>query len=70
MALLSKNGKDGIWRMPGSRAENRTAFDEAEVIGPPYRVKSGDGTLTADEIVFWTLIPVLIRQRFAPMELL
>jgi hypothetical protein len=49
---FSKDGKDNIWRMPGSRAENRTAFGEAEVIGPPYKVKTDDWTLTADEIVF------------------
>jgi len=49
---FSKYLKDSIWRTPGSRAQNRTAFGEAEVIGPPYKVKTDDWTLTADEIVF------------------
>jgi len=49
---FSKYMRDSIWRIPGSRAENRTAFGEAEVIGPPYKVKTDDWTLTADEIVF------------------
>jgi len=49
---FSKHMRDSIWRTPGSRAENRTAFGEAEVIGPPYKVKTDDWTLTADEIVF------------------
>ena len=49
---FSKYMRASIWRMPGSRAENRTAFGEAEVIGPPYKVKTDDWTLTADEIVF------------------
>jgi Tol biopolymer transport system component len=49
---FSKDMKNSIWRMPGSRAENRIAFGEAEVIGPPYKVKNDDWTLTADEVVF------------------
>jgi serine/threonine protein kinase len=49
---FSKYMKDSIWRTPGSQAKNGTAFGEAEVIGPPYKVKTDDWTLTADEIVF------------------
>ena len=49
---FSKHMRDSIWRTPGSQAQNRTAFDEAEVIGPPYMVKTDDWTITAEEIVF------------------
>jgi serine/threonine protein kinase len=49
---FSKYMKDSIWRTAGSQAQNRTAFDEAEVIGPPYMVKTDDWTITAEEIVF------------------
>jgi Tol biopolymer transport system component len=49
---FSKYMRDSIWRTPGSQAQNRSAFGEAEVIGPPYKVKTDDWTLTADEIVF------------------
>jgi len=49
---FSKNMRDSIWRTPGSQAQNRTAFGEAQVIGPPYKVKTDDWTITPDEIVF------------------
>jgi len=49
---FSKYVRDSIWRTPGSQAQNRAAFGEAEVIGPPYKVKTDDWTITADEIVF------------------
>ncbi|MBA0085312.1 MAG: PD40 domain-containing protein, partial [Acidobacteria bacterium Pan2503] len=49
---FSKYMRDSIWRAPGSQAQNRTALGEAEVLGPPYKVKTDDWTITADEIVF------------------
>jgi serine/threonine protein kinase len=49
---FSKYMRDSIWRTPGSQARDRSAFGETEVIGLPYKVKTDDWTLTADEIVF------------------
>ena len=49
---FSKYMRNSIWRTPGSQSQNRTAFGKGEVVGPPYKVKTDDWTITADETVF------------------